>query len=98
MKNYLSLAVLAIVVVAAGPATTLASELIAHWDFEHFDDGGSTIKSTVGGYVGTVFGKPAIVPVTRPGGGATASLSPAQAGGLSKSIPRPPDNMMNKAC
>src|SRR5262245_50587326 len=68
MKNYLSLAVVTILVsLALLPAR--AADLIAHWDFEKFDDGGTTIKSTVGGYVGTVQGSPAIVPITRPGGG-----------------------------
>jgi hypothetical protein len=99
MKNFLSLAVLTIVAAAAGPVTALASELVAHWDFEHFDDGGTTIKSTVGGYVGTVFGKPAIVPITRPGGGGNGlDISGGGEGGYIEVDPATsPDNMVNKA-
>src|SRR5262249_18470022 len=70
--------------------------LIANWDFEKFDDGGTTIKSTVGGYVGKVEGSPAIVPITRPGGSGNG-LDISAGGYIVIDPATSPDNMVNKA-
>ncbi len=73
--------------------------IIAHWDFEKFDDGGVSIKSTVGGYVGMVQGSPAIVPISRPGGGGKGlDISGGGQGGYITIDPETsPDNMVKKA-
>ena len=99
LKFRLLLAVLAAIVAVGIPTPARAAQLIAHWDFEKFDDGGTTIKSSVGGYVGTVQGKPAIVPANRPGGGGNGlDISGGGAGGYIAIDPETsPDNMMNKA-
>ena len=99
MRNYFALAVLVTLVATNTPISSRAAELIAYWDFEKFDDGGTTITSTVGGYVGTVTGEPAIVPVTRPGGGGNGlDTSGNGNGGYIVVDPETsPDNMVNKA-
>src|SRR5688572_32698787 len=99
MKNHLAVAVLISLVAVSGPTPSRAAELIAHWDFEKFDDGGATITSTVGGYVSTVTGQPAIVPVARPGGGGNGlDTSGGGNGGYIVVDPETsPDNMVNKA-
>ena len=83
----------------AGGTPIGSAVLIAHWDFEKFDDGGTTIKSTVGGYVGTVQGKPAIIAISRPGGGGNGlDISGGGEGGYLVVDPEAsPDNMVNKA-
>jgi len=101
MKDHSGLLLAAILAIGAvfTSVPTQAAQLIAHWDFEKFDDGGTTIKSTVGGYVGAVQGKPAIVPANRPGGGGNAlDISGGGQGGYIVIDPETsPDNMVNKA-
>ncbi|MCI0542052.1 MAG: LamG domain-containing protein, partial [Verrucomicrobiales bacterium] len=99
MKKYLSLAVLITILAPAGLTVARAADLVAYWDFEKFDDGGTTIKSTVGGYVGTVQGSPAIVPVTRPGaGGNGLDISGGGSGGYIVVDPETsPNNMVSTA-
>lgn len=69
MKHCLPFTFLLAVLALITPSSASAAKLIAHWDFETFDDGGASISSTVGGYVGEVRGQPQLVPVDRPGGG-----------------------------
>ena len=98
-KNYLLLVAFTAIVAVGGSTPARAAQLVAHWDFEHFDDGGATIKSTVGGYVGTVEGNPAIVSANRPGGGGNAlDISGGGEGGYIVINPETsPDNMVNRA-
>ena len=99
MKPCILLSTLLAIVAAGTSLPARAAQLVAHWDFEKFDDGGTTLKSTVGGYVGAVQGKPAIVPGNRPGGGGNAlDISGGGQGGYISVDPETsPDNMVNKA-
>jgi hypothetical protein len=102
MKLSVSFSSALTILAAVGAFPIHAAELIAHWDFETFDDGDQTISSTVGGYVGAIQGSPAIVPVTRPGGGGNGlDISGGGEGGYIVIDPddpaSSPDNMVNKA-
>lgn len=99
MKHITQFAALLAVLAFGCFTRTHAAQLVAHWDFEQFDDGGASIKSTVGGYVGKVEGAPTLVPANRPGGGGNGlDISGGGQGGYLVVDPETsPDNMVNKA-